>query len=218
MKKQKQYIVFFLLVSVAAAFLLIGGIAARYMHTETLEAKVVFSAGLTEELKLIEHEAKRQPDGSYKLSSKETGNNQYTVMPGVDIPKDPQIVMTDKSAVDAYVYIEVTGDCPDGLTYNMESCWKPLENVVGVNGGKVYVYSDTQGNPVVLDENFKQPSIGIIEGNRITVSHRIHQMEDFSLSFYAYMAQISTPEENLTAGEVFRKCFMSADRRQEKRI
>lgn len=184
------------------------GIAAKYIRSVTWQSVVTFSADLAKSIELYEHEAEKQPDGSYKLTDEKVTGNTYTVMPGVDIPKDPCITIEGKSAIDAYLYIEVSDDISSVtgvyITYALEEHWMLLENVTGKQGGKVYVYSEDGTNPTVLDEAFSKETIGILKDNTVTVSHHTQNLPEFSMKFHGYMAQCI---EGKTAAEVFTESF-----------
>lgn len=143
MKKHVSYVTALILIAVLVAALLVGGIVAKYIKAETLQSRVIFSADLAKSVKLIEHKADRGSDGVYTLdTSKEVNDNIYDVMPGVDIPKDPRVIITDKSAVDAYLYIEIVkNNIPQTVNCNVSSSWTLLKSVTGPNGGKKYTYT-----------------------------------------------------------------------------
>lgn len=202
MKKRRYYIVGIIAVILCAAALIIGGLTAKYVHKINLSGSVTFSSGLADVLKLTEHEAVLQHDGSYKLSSEEVTKNEYKVVPGVDIPKDPRITLAGKSSVRAYMYIEAVDNSPETVTYTVTSDWKLLDGAVGANGGSVYVYAK-DGEAAVLDKNGETQVIDIIDGNKLTVSEN-YDGEGFEIKFYGYMAQIA---DGKNAAEVFSETF-----------
>lgn len=187
-----------------------GWAIARYRRSVQWTGNITFSADLAEEVCLMEHKAEKQPDGTYRLNTgEEAAANTYTVMPGVDIPKDPYVRIKGKSAVDAYLYIEVVDNGkPEGVYYNLTDNWILLdqngENVKGENGGLVYVYSKN-GTAVVLDETFADQSLSILKNDMVYVSQSVTELKDFSLCFYGYMAQ-ATAEK--TAAEIFAGSFL----------
>ena len=205
MKKHKLYILALSMLALLAVISVTGGLFAKYMRSQSLNSNIKFSAGLTKDLKLTENAAEKQKDGSYILNEQETIENSYTVMPGVDIPKNPRVVVTEKSRVDAYLYIEAVGNCPAGVTYTLTNDWQPLENITGPNGGAVYIYSGADGTPAVLNENFSASPIQIISDDIITVSDSFSPTADFSLCFYGYMAQC---QNNVSAETVFNSSFI----------
>lgn len=102
---------------------LIGGAYAKYVKQDTREGTVTIKANLGT-IELLEHEAEKQDDGSYKLLGVNNGlcdgtdhthmdgttsreGNTYKLLPGLDIPKDPFVRITGKTPIEAYVFIEV---------------------------------------------------------------------------------------------------------------
>ena len=210
MQKQKQYhLLAAVLAGVLALALGISGILAKYVRSVSISAKVTFSADLAQDVRLSEHEAQKQADGTYQLDQNKTSEqNIYSVLPGVDIPKDPSIEIIGKSPVKAYLYLEVCGVCPEDITYSLTTDWILLEGVTGQNGGKIYVYSAGGTSAAILDDNScpKDP-IGIIQNNTVIVSSS-SRTHSFSLDFYGYMAQIVN---NTDAAQVFQNCFGTQD-------
>ena len=212
MKKRFKPSKFHIIISLVALFVVacsaVGYVGAKYVKDVPFSGSVTVSADLVEQLELYEHKAVRNGDGTYKLLNdetdpgdenkhKEVASNQYILMPGVDIPKDPQIRITNKTAIDAYLYIEVVDGTPATVEYALDDCWAELDGVTGKNGGKVYVYVK-DGAPVVLDEAFDADGdgaksveiISILKDGQITVSQEyLSDDTDFTLSFHAYMAQ-----------------------------
>ena len=114
-----------LIVLLLLALLLIGLISfagAKYVTTITHHATITFSASLAENVILQEHKAVRQTDGSYALVTQKYANdfpddeysaetfvheNSYTLIPGLDIPKDPKITILNKTPIKAFLFLEV---------------------------------------------------------------------------------------------------------------
>ena len=135
---------------------------------------------------LKEHKATRQPNGTYDLeNSIEVDRNEYIVMPGVDLAKDPFVQV--KTAEQAYLFVEVVNTLPTGMTATVNTDqWTEVVGAVGQNGGKVYTLKDgplapaeelathyiLKDNKVVVDKDFAAPEDGI--GN---------------LEFYGYLTQ-----------------------------
>lgn len=155
---------------------------------------------------LKEHIAEQQKNGSYTLTKETTNNtvtgNHYDVLPRTDLPKDPYITITEKTNAPAYLYVEVVGELPNGMHYDMADCWTKLNGVTGNNGGVIYVYNN--GTPI--DENSTGlENIAIIAGNTIKVDDvpGLAEGQEVSLSFYAYLGQASVG----TAAEAYTACF-----------
>lgn len=167
-------------IAAAVAVLIMTGIQAKYMTSVSLSGTVKFDAQLAENVTLQEHEALRNVDGSYSLGTKTTYKNSYSVMPGVDIPKDPYFTITDKSSIDAFLYVEIVDSSPDPDTviYNLTTDWEKLD----IQNRNVYVYKGVfQGNT---------QDIPILNNNMIYISDQYDPAsENFNLKFYGYMVQ-----------------------------
>lgn len=184
----------------------IGSAAAKYISTKKMEAKVTFTAKLADDLLLQEHEAVRQPDGSYVLSDKLlpakvdgtlVKGNKYFLLPGLDIPKDPFVQVVNKTPIRGYLYVEVVETVDalhEAIEYQMAPAWIKLEGLTGKNGGTVYVYT-TGTTKVLTHENCSNDIIPILtnpEGSEHEIKVSQHLLEhdnsaDDVLTFYAYL-------------------------------
>lgn len=234
-KLKKLHIVLLLILIAVLGVLGLQGIKAKYTTSVSVRGNVTFSAELAESLNLYEHKAERLPDGSYKLSEKDlvgtvadpgTGEltknkgNEYMVMPGVDIPKDPQIEITGKSALDSYLYVEIEDSLAQSsvsdstkktIQYELTDEWEKLDDVIGPNGTtskptSVYVYKGTGGTPMILDETFTPSNettgqiIKILKDDIITVGEN-YSSADFVLNIYAHLLQIPQDAEETPDAE-----------------
>ena len=165
-------------IAAAVGVLIMTGIQAKYMTSVPLTGTVTFNAQLADNVTLQEHKALRNVDGSYSLGTETTDKNSYSVMPGVDIPKDPYFTITNKSSIDTYLYVEIVDNSPDTVTYNLTDDWINLN----IQGRKVYVYNGTfQGNPQIIH---------ILSDNKVYVSDQYNPAsKKFNLKFYGYMVQ-----------------------------
>lgn len=107
MKKKTLTIAIALVLVVALAV----GATYAYLTAQTPAVKNTFVVGgavANGDLKLFEHEAVKNADGSYTLDpAKETDSNKYIVMPGVNLPKDPTVTVEEASG-EYYLFVEVT--------------------------------------------------------------------------------------------------------------
>ena len=198
---------------------LIGFAAAKYINTyESGTYTVTFTAELAKDFILQEHEIIRNDDGSYKLATKDhtadgeekltTDSQTYELIPGLDIPKDPHVVITGKTDIPAYLYIEIVESLDSAkingidtklIDYTVASCWKAVDTSVKApqHGGTVYVYTDgtSEQNPVVLDDKTEGLSkINILEGNTVFVSQHVKSYGTEGtdgLTFYAYLIEVT---------------------------
>jgi len=139
---------------------------------------------------LWEHKAvDTDGDGVYTLdNSTEVTSNSYSILPGVNIPKDPtvDVVCLEEHA---YLYIKVTSTLPEGLTYSIDSeNWTALS---GYDGVYVYSGSNAENNIVkATNAELKTFTATILTGNQIVVADNYSgTSDDITLSFDAYMVQ-----------------------------
>ena len=72
--------------------------------------------------------------GDINIKLEETTGNNYKIIPGVNIHKDPKVtVEKDSEACYLFVKVEKTGTFVEGkVTYTIDSGWTPLTGVDGV--------------------------------------------------------------------------------------
>lgn len=204
---------------------LIGGAYAKYVKQDTLEGTVTIKANLGT-IELLEHKANRKATGDYELTDTllpiqdnpdtdidETDlGNAYILLPGLDIPKDPFVRITNKTPIEVYVFVEVVTnivtdnkDATDdtdftddhNISYSLTSDWlKISENTADGVTTAVYVYKD------VIDENFGTSGTGtiqILENNTIYVSQKLNVPTDgVYLNFSASMYEVASGDSALT--------------------
>lgn len=211
-----------LIVLLLLALLLIGLISfagAKYVTTITHHATITFSASLAENVILQEHKAVRQTDGSYALVTQKYANdfpddeysaetfvheNSYTLIPGLDIPKDPKITILNKTPIKAFLFLEVVETVnEEAIVFQVDdNWWKKTDLKPKHDGGVVYYYSTDKTNAVVLDEKITNPlTVPILSQETIRVSQNV--LSSLSkdaqvLTFHVYliekMSDTSTPE------------------------
>ena len=160
---------------------------------------------------VLENEVTLEEDGSYTIADNAelALGNDYTVLPEVNLPKNPFVRLTGKTTVPAYLYIEVVDTLGEdsGLSYEIAEEWVLLENAVGSNGGDIYVYSDEQGDPVILTADIGE-DVAILVDDQIVVGDTLSIPDGAELSFYGYLAQASAGEDATSA---FGACFPASD-------
>lgn len=168
---------------------------------------------LVETFELKEHGIVEDPsgNGTYALGDEylDAGEgNTYKVLPGIELPKDPAVMITGKTEAPAYLYVEIVGTLDEAIfewavdTNN----WTELANVTGQNGGTVYVYKN---GTIVNDETTGLGEINIIAENKVTVKDADTSSiaeAGVTLEFYGYMAQASIG----TPAEAFTECFSAS--------
>lgn len=180
---------------------LIGSAVGKYVTTVSVSGKVTFTASLAENVQLLEHKAEPNADGSYTLSKTETtATNEYILLPGLDIPKDPYIKITGKTPIASYLFLVVEGNLGNdsGISYDLADCWKPVEG-----NDDVYVYSDSTGAVAITPETEGIDKIEIIENNMVYVSQKLADtLTDVELNFSAVLKEIG---EGTTPAEVYNR-------------
>ena len=109
-------------------------------------------------------------------------------MPGVDIPKDPHIIIEGKTEIPAYLYIEVRESVPNtAIVWNIEDHWLETDKLEPqTEGNKVYVYC-TDGVPQKITTDL---TVYILEGNTVTVNQALlHGDNTNLLAFDAYLIE-----------------------------
>jgi len=192
MKKKKLLrLAVMLLILAMAAIALIGSSLGKYVKTFTGEANVIFSAELAEELVLRETEAERQIDGSYALKTGTyTDENEYILLPGLNVPKDPHVVIVGKTDIPAYLFVEVVdGLGNDAISYGVRDCWLEIPGN-GKNGGTVYVYSENGAAKAIADASVASP-VYILQSDTMVVGQELKHSASTSdiLRFYACLGE-----------------------------
>ena len=165
--------VFLMLALVLVLGCTIGGTLA-WLTAKTNDVENTFVAGQIGELKLEE-----QAD----QITTETGN-QFIVVPGVDITKDPKVTYTPTTAdgtvpVDAYVFVKLTGIGQNKWTWNATASQYEIKS--GNNVVMSFKIADGWTAVPDVSDVYYKTSTGntglsadaIIKDNKITVSHLI---------------------------------------------
>lgn len=185
MRKYEKWLPGLLIFAVLLASMVGGAAYAKYVA----QLKVGGSLSITANLGSItvkESVASPNTDGSYTLGSATTNSgNTYEIIPGLDIPKNPYVTVYVASAIPVYVYIVVDQDftnSPDGISYELEDCWKPVTGYTNV-----YVYSNSDG-PIQVSSD---ATIDILKNDMVYVSQHLKANVKTSvyLKFTATMRQ-----------------------------
>lgn len=229
MKKKTLTIAIALVLVVALAV----GATWAYLTATTGEVKNTFVAGgavADSDLELFEHVANKKTDGSYTLdtSKKATAGengvyNSYTVMPGVNLPKDPTVNVKAASGA-YYLFVEVTkgsGFAPvkvgektgTPLSCNVDTAkWQPLTLTGKDANREVYVYCVTGGSAIQSDKvdnvavlktiGDTQNTIAVSDDNDIVAT--LTNASASALTFKAYACQAAGFDN---AAAAFTACF-----------
>ena len=182
--------------------ILIGSVAAKYIYSEDLSAKVIFTAELADALLVQEHEAVRQLDGSYTLNTNllpkdEKKGNSYELLPGLDVPKNPFVTVVNKTPIGAYLYIEVIDTTNGAITYEIDTDnWTKLS----ITGREVYVYED---GTILTNKNCPTEAILILKDNKVTVSQTLLTKNTEAADVLTFSAYLYEVHDGKTATEIF---------------
>lgn len=187
MKKTKVAWIAALCIALAAGSTGLGTFAYLKRETDPVEntfvAGDILKTGDTFELK--EHVATdTDKDGVYTLGSTLVTENKYTVLPGVDIPKDPKVYTGQALELDAYVFVEVVDSTSAALTVTVDSAkWTLMTDVTGKNGGKVYKRAGG-----IVQAGGSAYSESILLNDKVTVANTT-VTDPGEVTFYGYMIQ-----------------------------
>lgn len=194
--------------ALAALILLtaLTGVYAKYV----MEQPITGTASITAKLgsvQVLESEAVPNALGEYTLNTAlaVTENTYNIVIPGLDIPKDPYVVIHDKTEVPVYIFVEVVNKLSGSeLTFAIDDdYWLELTGFQGANGGTVYVYTTnkTSAAAAVADPG----RINILDGKQVTVGQELlHGLtENLGLSFYATITDTSAADAATAYTNVF---------------
>lgn len=223
MKKKTLTVAIALVLVVALAV----GATYAYLTAKTPTVKNTFVAGgavADQDLELFEHEAVKNADGTYTLGSDTTASNAYTVMPGVNLPKDPTVTVKAASG-EYYLFVEVTkgsGFAPvtvgEGdnaktgtpLSYGVDTAkWQRLALTGNDANREVYVYCVTGGSAI---QSAPVSNVKVLANDTITVSAdndivaTLTSDAASALTFNAYACQAAGFAD---AAAAFTACFGS---------
>lgn len=158
-----------------------------YLTAQTNQVKNTFTAaGLASEFSLDESRAHQQPDGSYTLDAADrVQENTYSVVPKVNLAKDPTVhVMLEKN-VGAYVFLAVDNNLGDGLTATIDDTqWTALNKTYTANGAEWTIYYKQLAGSATP----AQVDINVLAGQQIVVGDTV-AAECGNIVFNAYLTQ-----------------------------
>lgn len=158
-----------------------------YLTAQTNQVKNTFTAaGLASEFSLDESRAHQQPDGSYTLDAADrVQENTYSVVPKVNLAKDPTVhVMLEKN-VGAYVFLAVDNNLGDGLTATIDDTqWTALNKTYTANGAEWTIYYKQLAGSATP----AQVDINVLANQQIVVGDTV-AAECGNIVFNAYLTQ-----------------------------
>lgn len=181
-RKTRISVLSLILLAIAAAALIIGLAAAKYVREVRMTHTIKVSADLAKSIEIFEHKVNRTEHGDYETEKTEVTENDYVLMPGVDVPKDPTVRIKGYTGLKAWLYVEIVEtNLPASVTYTKADGWEPL-SVTGPNGGKIYYRELTNAQTGDLE-------FPVLKDNTVTVSESIPRGTTLKLDFYAYITQ-----------------------------
>ena len=185
------------LVIVACAF--VGVAFGKYIQTSMYTGELQFNAKLADSFEMLEHRAERQNDGSYVLNAGVTvTENDYELIPGLDIHKDPYVRIVNKTSIEAYLYLEVVDATNNSaIEWELEGHWLLLDGVTGKkNNGAVYVYAADGVTPTPLTRQEGELKISVLKDNMVYVKQKLLMAEtNDALTFYAAMGEVNAVKD-----------------------
>ena len=172
-----------------------GGAYAKYIASVDLQGTQIAGFGT---VTLQEHKAKPLGNGKYELDEDIiVSTNKYeNVIPGVDINKDPYIILTGTFEVSFALYVKIVEDnCINMISYKLAEGWNKIEALSDPDKG-VYVYRYNSENgkeiPVFSEgDNLKEKKITVLKDDKIRVKGEYYiNNGQFSLTFSAWVEQI----------------------------
>ena len=199
--KKKQFVPLLILLVLLLVGLTSFAVGKYIMTLEKKTGTVTFTARLAQEVVLREHKAVRQVDGTYALTGATGIENSYVLIPGLDINKDPHVVITGKTDIPAHLYVEIVTDTIDNydgkpiVSYTIASSWRASERPAQ-HGGIVYEYVGTGTSALALTAaNLPEDPIYILANNKVRVSqhakHADHTADGDTdvLQIYGYLIE-----------------------------
>ena len=155
---------------------------------------------------LKEHKLITTEDKKLALDEQtEVQENNYPVLPGVNLPKDPFVRVTVQS--DAYLFLEVENNLPAGMTFTVDTTkWDPLMGEDGsqVKRGSNLIYVRKAG---IITPAEDPEILNILTNKTVEVANDFDpstltgaEAESKTLSFYGYLVQATADDYNTALG------------------
>lgn len=158
-----------------------------YLTAQTKQVTNTFTAaGLASKFTLDESKATQKTDGSYTLDVNDrVQENTYSVVPKVNLAKDPTVHVTLEKNVGAYVFLAVDNNLGDGLTATIDDTqWTALNKTYtaqGVEWTMYYKQLEGSATPAQVD-------INVLAGQQIVVGDTVAE-NCGNIVFNAYLTQ-----------------------------
>lgn len=158
-----------------------------YLTAQTDTVKNTFTAaGLASKFTLDESKATQQTDGSYTLDVNDrVQENTYSVVPKVNLDKDPTVHVKLEKNVGAYVFLAVDNNLGDGLTATIDDTqWTALNKTYTANGAEWTIYYKQLAGSATP----AQVDINVLAGQQIVVGDTVAE-DCGNIVFNAYLTQ-----------------------------
>lgn len=158
-----------------------------YLTAQTDQVKNTFTAaGLASKFTLDESKATQQTDGSYTLDVNDrVQENTYSVVPKVNLAKDPTVHVKLEKNVGAYVFLAVDNNLGDGLTATIDDTqWTALNKTYTANGAEWTIYYKQLAGSATP----AQVDINVLAGQQIVVGDTVAE-DCGNIVFNAYLTQ-----------------------------
>lgn len=158
-----------------------------YLTAQTDTVKNTFTAaGLASKFTLDESKATQQTDGSYTLDVNDrVQENTYSVVPKVNLAKDPTVHVKLEKNVGAYVFLAVDNNLGDGLTATIDDTqWTALNKTYTANGAEWTIYYKQLAGSATP----AQVDINVLAGQQIVVGDTVAE-NCGNIVFNAYLTQ-----------------------------
>lgn len=144
---------------------------------------------------LVESKANQQADGTYVLDTADkVQQNNYVVVPGVDMPKDPTVNLNLKANIDAYVFLAVDNNLK-GMSVTIDKAWgQAITTYTDKNG----VAWDIYAQKIAGTEAVQTLTFNVLEGTTVTVD-KAADSYDGNIVFNAYLTQATGFDSALAA-------------------
>lgn len=158
-----------------------------YLTAQTKQVTNTFTAaGLASKFTLDESKATQKTDGSYTLDVNDrVQENTYSVVPKVNLAKDPTVHVTLEKNVGAYVFLAVDNNLGDGLTATIDDTqWTALKKTYTANGAEWTIYYKQLAGSATP----AQVDINVLANQQIVVGDTVAE-NCGNIVFNAYLTQ-----------------------------
>ena len=178
-----------LVLAISAA---IGGGLAKYTERINTDGPgQTFVAALVDEnnagkFALTEKLASMEENGDFVTEADEADGNSYFLIPGTVIPKNPQITLTNKTDIPAYLYLKVEGKAADAnVVYAIDSSiWTRVKTE-----DNALIYTYTKDGIATKLPSGDDVTFGILENDQVVVASLKKLEAGGELAFTGYLIQ-----------------------------